>query len=264
VAASFDHRHVVANSWAEGSGETSRIFVFDLERGTEIQLVPSFKMAGNGGVVIDKNGYVYFAGVDRPPYASPRRREEFMANGGANDIYRVKLDGTGLQRLTNTRERGEVDVSVSLDGTLITYMATKIDPPNDPTEIWVRNADGTNPRLLYTSGKVRVSSVHDPEISPDNTKVIFSKVNSAYRNFRSDPNADTAHDIWEINMDGTGLTRLTPPGPISIIPCWKGSRILYLELSDQGGGYKGITVMNSDGTGRKRIKDGANIARWIP
>jgi hypothetical protein len=264
VAASYDRRYVVANSPVAGKTPTSHIWIYDLQRGTEYQLVPNFAMAGNGGVVFDRKGYVYFAGLERPVYPSPRRREEFIANAGANDIYRVKVDGTGVQRLTNTADRGEADVSVSEDGTLIAYMATKINPPNDYTEIWVSNSDGSNRRLVYTGGKDRVSSVHDPEISPNNQKVVFSKVNSSYRNFRSDPSANTAHDLWAVNIDGTGATRLTAPGPISIVPCWKGNKILYLELTDQGGVYRGIDVMNADGTGRKRIKADANIARWIP
>jgi Tol biopolymer transport system component len=264
VAASFDRRYVAANGWPSGGG-ASQLWVFDLEQGTETQLLPNFLMAGNGGVAFDPAGYIYFAAVESKPYPNPKRREEFMANEGANDVYRIRPDGTGLQRLTRTPDRGEADVSVSEDGKLITFMATKIDPVNPVTEIWVANSDGSNRRMVCAGGKDREGSVHDPEISPDGTKVIFSKVNSQYRNFRSDPNANTAHDLWVINIDGSGLTRLTPPGPISIVPSWKRGKILYLELTDQGGSiYRGVSVMNSDGSGRKRICEGANIARWIP
>ena len=79
-------------------------------------------------------------------------------------------------RLTTTSNRGEADVSVSEDGTLVTYMATYIDPPNDYTEIWVGNSDGSGHRRVYVGGKNKVTSVHDPEISPDNQYVVFSQV----------------------------------------------------------------------------------------
>ncbi|MEO5742289.1 MAG: hypothetical protein ABIS29_17010 [Vicinamibacterales bacterium] len=267
VAMSHDRKRVVANYWATPSrgGETSKLVLFDLEAGTEQALVPHFRMAGNGGVDWDTAGNIYFAGVERPVFDKPNARAQFIANAAANDIYRVKYDGSGLKRLTETPDRGEADVSVSADGKLIAYMATHIDTVNDPTEIWVNSSDGNAPRLVYRAGKQGVASVHDPELSPDNTEVVFSKVNPDFKNFRSDPNANTAHDLYRARLDGSRMTRLTQPGPISIIPDWVGNQILFLMLNDQvRPPFMGIAVMNSDGTGLRRINSRANIAKWIP
>ena len=267
VAMSPDRRYIVVNYFArpEQGGESSRMVLFDLGRGTERELVPDFQMAGNGGVDWDRQGYVYFTGVDRYPYAKPSRREEHIANYAAHDVWKVRYDGTGLTRLTSTSDRGEGDVSVSEDGSMIAYMDLYLDPPNDYTEIWVRNSDGSHPRLVYTGGKARVSSVHDPELSPDNHRVIFSQVNPNFHNFRKDPNANTAHDIMSVALDGSDPTRLTQPGPISIIPDWTDDKILYLQLTDQESPpFHGIVVMGSDGRDARRIKSDANIAKWIP
>jgi Tol biopolymer transport system component len=107
--------------------------------------------------------------------------------------------------------------------------------------------------------------VHDPELSPDDTHMVFSQVNPDFKNFPSDPNANTAHDIYIINVDGSGLTRVTQPGPISIVPDWKGNWLLYLELTDKSTPpYLGISRIHPDGSGHQRIKPNANIAKFIP
>jgi hypothetical protein len=267
VAVSYDRKRVVANYFANPSQghQSSKIVVFDLDQGTERALVPQFQMAGNGGVDWDAAGNIYFAGVERFPYDNPKGRDQFIANAAANDVYRVKYDGTGLKRLTATPDRGEADVSVSPDGKLVAYMATYINPPNDSTEIWVNSTEGNAPRLVYKGGKMGVASVHDPEVSPDGTEVVFSKVNPEYKNFRSDPNANTAHDIYRIRLDGSRLTRITEPGPICVVPDWMGNQVLFLLLTDrERPPFHGVAVINSDGTGLRRINSRANIAKWIP
>jgi len=179
-------------------------------------------------------------------------------------VWKVRFDGTGLTRLTATLDRGEGDVSVSQDGSMIAYMDLYIDPPRDFTEIWVRNSDGSNPRLVYKGGKARESSVHDPELSPDNSRVIFSKVNPKFHNFRKDPNANTAHDLISVAVDGSDERRVTKPGPISVIPDWVNNKVLYLELTDQEKpAFHGIVVMDDDGSNRRRVNADANIAKWI-
>lgn len=267
VAVSYDRKRVVAKYFANPSQghRSSRLVLFDLEQGTERGLVPFFQMAGNGGVEWDRDGFIYFAGVEREPFKNPRGRDQFIANAAANDVYKVKYDGSGLKRLTRTNERGEADVSASEDGTMVSYMATYIDPPNDYTEIWVNSSDGDDPVLVYKGGKMKVSSVHDPELSPDNSEVIFSKVNPAFKNFSSDPSADTAHDLYRVRLDGSGMKRITEPGPISVIPDWVDDRVLFLLLTDrERPPYQGIAVLNSDGTELRRINSNANIAKWIP
>lgn len=267
VAMSPDRRYIAINYFAnprEG-GESSRMTIFDLKHGTERDLAPGFRMAGNGGIDFDAQGFVYFTGVDQLPYPNPGKREEFMANYAAHDVWKVRVDGTGLTRLTATKDRGEGDVSVSEDGTMIAYMDLYIDPPNDFTEIWVRKTNGRQPQLVYKGGKARESSVHDPELSPDNKRVIFTKVNPKFKNFPNDPNANTAHDIISVRVDGSDEKILTVPGPISVIPDWIGNQILYLQLTDQESpAFHGIVVMNADGTQPQRVKADANIAKWIP
>jgi Tol biopolymer transport system component len=267
VAVSHDRRRIVANYFADPARgrQSSKLVLFDLEAGTEQALVPQFRMAGNGGVDWDPDGNIYFAGVERWPFERSLSREQLLANAGANDVYRVRYDGSDLRRLTHTGDRGEADVSVAADGTRIAYVATHIDPPYDSTEIWVNSSDGGSPQLVYEGGKMGVESVHDPELSPDGTEVIFSKVNADYKNFRFVPAANTAHDLYRVRLDGSGLWRITEPGPISVIPDWVNDKVLFLLLSDrEATSFRGIAVMYSDGSGARQINSRANIAKWIP
>lgn len=268
VTISPDRRWMVGNVQGPPTAagqSTSKLWLYDLQKGTETQLLPNFRMAGNGGhLKWDSQGYIYFAGVEKDPFPTPKARAEHIANAAANEVYKVKYDGTGLTRLTRTPDRGEADVDLSDDGKLVTFMDTKIQPPDDYTEIWVMNSDGTNPRLVYKGGKPGVDSVHDPVFSPDGKKIAFSKVNSAFRNFRDKPDANTAHDLYSINIDGTGLTRITQPGPISIAPDWRKDFIVYFEATDrENPPFVGIALIRPDGTGHRRIKANTNLPKWI-
>lgn len=253
AAISYDRRYLVANEHGDPK-RPSILWLFDLQNGTEVQLVPNFAIAGEGGVDWDPQGFIYFAGL------TEQRR------GPNTDIYRIKFDGTGLQRLTQGGA-AHFDVSTSSDGRLICYVkVVKIGTPEMYTELWMAASNGDNARLVYRAGKVRVASAHDPEFSPDNKKIVFSMVNSSVPpNFPKHAEGSTAHDLYTINIDGTGLARLTEPGPISIIPDWKGDLIVYTELSDRGN-YRGTAVVSANGKDQKprRTMRGANSAKWIP
>lgn len=270
VAVSPDHRFIVTNEQLPNPinqpGGKSVIWLFDLERGTETQLVPGFKTAGNGGVDWDANGFIYFAAQEKDVVANPQTPEDFIQNAVASDIYKIRPDGTGLTRLIQTTDGGEADVGVSLDGSLVSYIKEVIDlSVGNHTEVWVMNPDGTNQRMVYKGGVVKQASVHDPEISPDNKQVVFSKVDPDFKNFPDNPAANTAHDLYVINLDGTGLRRVTQPGPISVLPNWKGNAILYTEMSEAAQ-YAGTAIVSDQGTDQlpEHLKPGPWAANWIP
>jgi len=269
VAVSPDRQYIVANEQNPNSieaGGISKVWLFDLGAGTEAQLLPYFITAGNGGIDWDKKGFIYFGAKEKNPVDDPATPDDFRKNAGANDIYRIKYDGTGLQRLLNTPHSGEADISVAEDGSMVAFVLQPVNTQTDHTEIWMMNSDGTNARIIYKAGQVKLASAHDPEFSPDNTKVIFSIVNSTVPpNFPQNPLANTAHDIWSVNIDGAELKRLSKEGPISIAPDWKGELILYLDISEADR-YAGISIINPNDVDQlpNRIKSGGNIAKWIP
>ena len=195
-----------------------------------------------------------------------RRFSEDVELRPRDPFYRVRFDGSGLQRLLHSPLAGEADVSISEDGSMVAYVSQPVDTPIPRTEIHVMDSNGSNARLIYAAGQAGVASAHDPELSSDNTGVVFSIVNSSVPpNFPNNPAANTAHDIWQIALDGSGLKRLTRPGPISITPDWKENSILFLDISEAAR-YAGISLIEPDGTEQtpRRIAPGVNIGKWIP
>ena len=268
AAVSPDRRFIAANEQLPNPrgepGGRSRLWILDLERGTEARLLRRFVTAGNGGVDWDHDGFIYVAAKAGDPVPHPVTLADFIANAGANDIYKVRFDGRARHRLTNTPTRGEADVSVSDDGTLVTFMDELINPPNNLTEIWVTRTDGSDPRLVLTAGAPRIASVHDPELSPDNRYVIFSRVNSTVPpNFPHIPYANTAHDTYSVGLDGSGLSRVTEPGPISIGPDWRDDLIVYMEMSETYR-FAGAALIGTNGAQPRRFKPGAQFPKWIP
>jgi Tol biopolymer transport system component len=268
VAVSPNHRFIATNEQMPDPkgvpGGISRLWVFDVEKGARTRLVPGFSSAGNGGVDWDRDGNIYFAAKDKDAYPSPKTMAENFANAGENEIYRIHYDGTKLQRLTHTADRGESDVSVSEDGRMIAYNCFVL--ADGTSEIWISDADGSHRHLVLKAGKTRIDSVHDPELSPDNKKVVYSRVNSHVPpNFPDNPDANTAHDIYQTNVDGTGTIRLTKPGNISIAPDWVGGDVLFLDISEKERRASAAIVKPgiADQT-PQRLDNATNIAKFIP
>jgi hypothetical protein len=254
VAVSYDQKYVIADDHEPGPVRSgpARLWIFNLEEGTEARLVPGFTAAGDGGINFGPDGYIYFPGSIGP---DPR-------DLGAVDLYKIRFDGTDLQQLTQTPEVQEGDPGLSEDGTLIAFL--RHARKDDFDQIWVANADGTNLRLILDkAGPMGVSSVHDPEISPDHKQVVFSRFNKDLAPDFPVPGIQHSHELWSINMDGTGLTRLTRPGPLSIIPNLKDQLVVFTELGKE---YKGASLVSLNGVDQipKRIRRGANAPKWIP
>ena len=263
---SSDRRYIAANRLANG---ISSLWIIDLKNRTEAQLVPEHRDSGGGGMDWSPDGFIFFSSA--------------VVSGGDKNIYKIKPDGTQLTQLTflvvspNTTPPDPAvtgDVSVSDDGSLVAYARTVASVfPDDSwgpkTQVWIMNSDGTNQHLLYDDGRPGGMSgdnpigVFDPEISPDNTKVVFSRTNTDYFNFPSLINS--AQDLYVINVDGTGLTLVTAPGPISVISDWQNGKLVYTEYWDGaalgGSSYTGPVVVNPDGTGKTRLESGG-LALW--
>jgi Tol biopolymer transport system component len=134
------------------------------------------------------------------------------ARDGDLELYKMRLDGTQLTRLTNVQGY-DGGAFFSADGRRIVYRASRPGSPAEVAdyeallakrlvrpgklEIWVMDADGANARQVTSLGAASFA----PFFHPDGKRIIFSSnlADPRGRNF----------DLYLVNDDGTGLERVT-------------------------------------------------------
>lgn len=170
-----------------------------------------------------------------PSWSSNYHRIVFTSNrhGGVQNVYSMNARGQNVTRLTNSAGLPEQSPVLSPDGTKITWVRHWL---NGGTGILMMNSDGTNEIAFVLPG----FNLH-PTFSPDSKKILFSS------NLHSTSGSPYDRDIYVMNIDGSGRTRLTWDLAEDNNPVWSpdGSKIFF--ESDRGGQY-GIYKMNPDGT----------------
>ena len=162
---------------------------------------------------------------------------------GDPEIFKMRTDGSEVTRLTNA-DGYDGGPFFSWDGTKIIYRANRpttdderekyrilreemlISPVN--LEIWIMDADGSNQRQITKNGAANFA----PFLHPDGKRVIFCS-NLASLGERGMPN----FDLWLINVDGTGQTRVTSCPEFDGFPMWSkdGKKLVFCSNRDNGG-----------------------------
>jgi Tol biopolymer transport system component len=141
-------------------------------------------------------------------------------------IHVINPNGTGHTRLTSN-QANNVSLAWSPDGGKIAFESDG-DGRDNSYDIYIINADGSGRRQLTTGGTAL------PAWSPDGTRIAF--VNG---------------EVYTVNPDGTGLTRISRT-EVSSDPAWSpdGRQIVFVGLAD---GHREIFKVNADGTGQTRL-----------
>ena len=96
------------------------------------------------------------------------------------------------------------DPQMSPDGTLLTFESGR----DGNSEIYVTNADGTEPRRLTDNPADDRASA----ISHDNSRVVFASDRDGERE---------AFELWVMNIDGSDLRKLTETGTSNLYPSFE-------------------------------------------
>jgi len=208
----------------------------------------------------------------------------FEEDGPSRGLYVVDADGSGLRRLTKGDDR---DPSWSPDGETIAFTRGK-GPLSIFGNVYAVDLDGSNLRILVRDAqdpawspdgskiafvrdleaaiavfdlksksitrviRSRRVSASNPAWSPDGTRIVFVDIPRAARIDKELYGADDFLEIYVVNVDGTGLRRLTWNTDIESNPTWTpDGRIIFERLV--GAKPSRFFVMNADGTGVRRF-----------
>ena len=202
---------------------------------------------------------------------------------GRQQIFVVKPDGSGIRRLTKEGKQNFFP-AWSPDGKRIAFTSDR----SGSLQIWVMDADGTNPKQLTTEGENVV-----PTWSPDEKWLAFGSQRSGHfeiwamesdgthqkqltttdaavgnnaaawspdgRRIAFSSTRSGHYAIWVMDPDGGHLTQLTTPYgdryPDSNVPAWSpdGTKIAFWSGLEHR--YGNVWVMDADGSNRKQLTD---------
>jgi TolB protein len=158
-----------------------------------------------------------------PTWAPDGRRLAFRSDRDGNDeVYAMDADGSGQHNLTRNRA-ADYSPAWSPDGKQLAFATGRADPTG--SDVWLMRTDGSHPRPL-----VRQQGIDEyPVWSADGARLAFGCTLGAILASRVDD-----FEICVVNVDGTGLRRITDAPGVSAAGGWSsdGSRIVFASSRD--------------------------------
>lgn len=243
-----------------GLGDEDRraIWAIDLASGNETRLTaPENRAEGDS---VSPDGWVVF--------------HMQLAGSLQSDLYKVRLDGTGLSRLTFTEDASECDPAWSPDGTEIAYTCYRASTPR--FVLMVMDANGSNNRVVHDPvNAVNTTAfppgAYDPSWSPDGEWIVFEEP----VRFQGENGGAGVWHILKVRPDGSGLTDLSEAGGhngwAEYLPSFSadGSRIVFSARQGPADASKvqvDVYSMDSEGGSLVRLTSSPAVddfAVWI-
>ena len=180
-------------------------------------------------------------GAVYPSTAKGRDRLAFVRNLWDVDVHRVQLGSSPAPLIQSTFN--EYNPQYSPDGRRIAFESGR---SGDAEEIWLAEADGSNPmQLTHGPGRGQGS----PRWSPDGRSIAF------------DSRGEDGHsDIWTIGVDGAGLRRVTRDPSDESIPSWSRDGSLVYFTSTRAGREEVWRAPAAGGAGERVTREGGCAA----
>ncbi len=174
--------------------------------------------------------------INNPDYSSVNKKILFSSGiepGMNNHLFTIDSD-KNLVQLTNDSEYLDFDCSWSEDGTKIvaSRLPNQEFPFSIPSQVWLMDADGTNMEKITDGGKnpegeenqgpYPIGIDADPDLSPDNHEIVFSRLKTGKQN---------GFGIFElviVDVD-TKEERILDSKYANMVPEWKSRGILLLR-----------------------------------
>jgi hypothetical protein len=202
-----------------------------------------------------------------------------LAYDDTGEIHTVRTDGSGDRVLTTGTSGYDGAVAWSPDGRRLAFVRTSPNPygpmcvvvcsPADSIEII--NADGGGGVQVVSPSLGDMSA---PSWSPDGSRLAFVQtiregggdLRGACSGFRGGYSSDCRREIFVVNVDGTGLTRLTYDStwwPKSGLAWSPDGSMLAFEQPVQGRRSEGVFLLHRDGSITKLTNNGS-APQWAP
>ena len=170
------------------------------------------------------------------------------------ELYSMKTDGSMVIRITNNLY-WEHKPQVSQDGkkilVTIHFSPEDVDETDPGWEIAVMNINGTGLRKLTNNSYLDINA----KWNKDGTKIVYVSDSNHRTTKDLKKGLQPQYDIYTMNPDGTGKTRLTSgeAGEVNADPCFSPTGGIYYVHSENYSNNFDLWRMNEDGTEKQVV-----------
>jgi len=182
-----------------------------------------------------------FNAINNPDYSDVNKKIVFSAqwtNKFHNYIFTIDLE-KNLKQITNDSNYMSFDSAWSNDGTLIIYNQLPLPFLEKPSQIWIMDSDGGNPRQITEGGpnpnnevptkQYPIGTDADPDLSPDNKQVVFSRLKTDQQN-----NVFSVFELVIVDVETKEIIKTIDSTAANMVPEWNEGGITFLKMIVEG------------------------------